>query len=438
VIPSEHGIEPGVLALVAGAVIVWSLVSAKLLRWHITAPIAFVAFGVVSTHGPAAVVHLDLSSTAVRTLAELTLAVVLFADASRVHLGALRADAGIPSRLLLIGLPLTMAAGAGLAYALFSSNGIWLAATIGVIVAPTDAALGASLLQDERVPARVRRALNVESGLNDGIVTPFVNLFLAGALTEEAVGHLSVGRAAVDLAGGAGIGVAVGVGGALLIRVAQRSGWSATAVGPVCVAALAILAYSVALVAELNGFIAAFVGGLAFGTAAGTEAADLLAFTEEAGTLLSLVVWFLFGAVMVVPGFEAADWRAALFAVLALTLVRMVPVAIGLTGAGLDRATIAFIGWFGPRGLASVVFGLIAVDALAPPESHLVLGVVTVTVTASVVLHGVTSGPLAARYGRAADALDRGSPEHAATPPLPTRTIASGLHPLRAPARQMG
>jgi NhaP-type Na+/H+ or K+/H+ antiporter len=166
------------------------------------------------------------------------------------------------------------------------------------------------------------------------------------------------------------------------------------------VLALAVFAYAIALVAELNGFVAAFVAGMAFGTV--VTDSELLGFAEEAGTSMSLLVWFVFGAVMVVPGFEAAGWRDAVFAILALTVVRMAPVALALAGAGFDRATVGFIGWFGPRGLASVVFGLIAVDSLAPKEADLVLGAVTVTVTLSVIAHGVTGSPLVQRYGRVA------------------------------------
>ena len=399
----NHDVGIAALAVISACFVLWGLVSARLERWDVSAPIAFVVLGLVVTHGPTALIHVNLHSSTLRTLAEVTLALVLFADASRVNARQLRLSAAQPLRLLCIGLPLTIAAGAAVAALLFGGNGLWVAALIGAIVAPTDAALGASVMSDERVPAGVRRLINVESGLNDGIATPFVNLFLAGALTSEAVLHAqSVSSAVVDLVGGAGIGAGVGIVGGALLAFSRRRGWGSSEFRPLAILALALCAYSCAVVAGTNGFIAAFVGGMAFGTIAHRNDEEGLRLTEEGGTLLSLLVWFAFGAVMLVPGIEDARWRDVVFALLALTVLRMLPVGLALAGSGLDRATVAFVGWFGPRGLASVVFGLIAVDALPPEQSKVVLAVVTVTVASSVLLHGITASPLAARYGAAA------------------------------------
>jgi sodium/hydrogen antiporter len=400
-----------VLAVISACVLIWGLVSARLERWDVSAPIVFVAFGVITSRGPTAVIHLNLQSSTVRSLAEVTLALVLFADASRVSVRALLADAGLPFRLLAIGLPLTIGAGTALAFGFFGASGIWVAALIGSIVAPTDAALGASIMSDEHVPFRVRRTLNVESGLNDGIVTPFVNIFLAGAVASEALHGNGVGTAAIDLLGGAGIGIGVGLTGGLLVGLARRHRWSSPGFRRLSVLALSLFAYSVALVVGTNGFVAAFVSGMAFGSVVPHDD-DLISFSEEAGTLMTLLVWFIFGATMLVPGIQHAEWNDVAFAILALTVVRMVPVAISLIGLGLDRSTVAFIGWFGPRGLASVVFGLIAVDALAPSDAAVVLPVVTLTVGLSVLLHGVTATPLGHRYGATADRLHEGRPEH--------------------------
>ncbi len=412
-----------VVAVVSGCVIAWGLLSARLERLDVSAPIAFVLLGLGATHGPLALIHLHLRSAAIRSLAEVTLALVLFADATRVNARALRADSALPARLLGIGLPLTIGAGIAAATLLFHGNGIWVAAAIGAIVAPTDAALGAWVMQDQLVPARVRRLLNVESGLNDGIVTPFVNLFLAGAVATETVHASGVGSAAIQLVGGAGLGVGIGVAGAVLVSLADRTKWSDPGFRPLAVLALALFAYSTALAVHANGFIAAFVAGLAFGTATIDEG-TLLTFSEQTGTLLSLLVWFIFGAVMLVPGFEAATWRDVLFAVLALTVVRMVPVAVALTGSGLDRATVLFVGWFGPRGLASVVFALVAADSLVPEEANVLLAAVTVTVALSVIAHGVSASPLAQRYGLRVADLHPTRPEHGGVSPLQTRSLS--------------
>ena len=254
---------------------------------------------------------------------------------------------------------------------------------------------------DERVPSAVRRLLNVESGLNDGIATPFVNLFIAGAVSAEAVRGVHPTAAALELVGGAALGIAVGIVGAALLALARRHRWSSPGFRPIAVLALALFAYSASVVAGTNGFIAAFVAGMVFGTVDHQDHEVDLRFTEQGGTLLSLLVWFMFGAVMLGPGLADLGWRDVVFALLALTVVRMVPVAIALAGSGLDRATVGFVGWFGPRGLASVVFGLIAVDSLAPAQSKVVLA--------------------------------RGHPHRGSQRPAPRRQRVAARRPLRRP-----
>lgn len=416
------------IAVVAACVVAWGLVADRLRRWNVSGPMAFVVLGLVTANGPTGFVHVALHSSTIRSVAELSLAVVLFADASRVNVRVVRHEVGVPARLLALGLPLSIAAGAAVALGLFGGN-VWVACAVGAIVAPTDAALGAAIVSDERVPGGVRRALNIESGLNDGIATPFVNLFLAGAVAAEAVAGTRPGAAAAQLFGGAGIGLGLGVVGAVLGALARRRHWSDAAFRPMAVLALAVLAYAMALEAGTNGFVAAFVAGAAFGstlpaTDDAGEAGALLSLTEDAGELLSLLVWYLFGAVMLVPAMRLVTWQDAVFAVLALTATRMLPVAVALAGSGLSRATVVFVGWFGPRGLASVVFALIAVDTLETPEAHLVLGAVGLTVLLSVVAHGVSAGPLVRAYASRAARVHPDAPEHTAAPEVPTRTLA--------------
>jgi NhaP-type Na+/H+ or K+/H+ antiporter len=422
----SHGLDTAVLAAAAGCVILWSLVSARLERVFITAPIAFVVMGLVITHGPLTFIHFNPHSSTVRSLAEVTLALVLFTDASRVNVHELRHDLGLPVRLLAVGLPLTIGVGTAVAFGLIPGISLWVAAAIGAIVAPTDAALGATIMEDSRIPNRVRRLLNVESGLNDGIATPFVNLFLAGAVTTEMVHSTSVLGAAGDLLIGAGIGVGVGLVGGWLLARANASGWSESGFRTLAALGLALLAYSAAIEAHGNGFVAAFIAGMAFGSVVRRDLEPLVDFAEEAGGLLSLMVWLIFGAAMVVPGLEHATWSDVLFAVLALTVVRMLPVTVALLGSGLDRFTVGFIGWFGPRGLASVVFGLIAYDTLDPVDAGRVLSVVTVTIALSVVAHGLSASPLAARYGAFSATLAGHLPERLTTPTMRPRRSLGG------------
>ncbi len=422
----SHGLDTAALATAAGCIILWSLVSHRLERWNISAPIAFVAMGVVVTHGPLAFIHFDPHSSTVRSLAEVTLALVLFTDASRVNAHELRHDLGLPVRLLAIGLPLTIGLGTAVAFGLIPGISLWVAAAIGAIVAPTDAALGASIMEDRRIPTRIRRLLNVESGLNDGIATPFVNLFLAGAATTELVHSTSVLGAAGDLLIGAGVGVGVGLVGGWLSSLATAAGWSDAGFRTLSALGLALLAYSAAIEAHGNGFVAAFVAGMAFGSLARRDLKDLVDFAEETGGLLSLLVWLIFGAAMVVPGLRHATWPDLVFAVLALTAVRMIPVAMALVRSGLGWFTVGFIGWFGPRGLASVVFGLIAYDTLDPTDAGRVLSVVTVTIALSVLAHGLSASPLAARYGRFSATLAGQQPEHVTTPTMRPHRSLSG------------
>jgi NhaP-type Na+/H+ or K+/H+ antiporter len=434
----EHGLDTEVLVVVSSCVVLWALVSGLVARWSVSAPLAFVVLGLVVTHGPVRLVQINPHSSTILSLAEVTLALVLFTDASRVNIHQLRRDLGLPVRLLAVGLPLTIGFGTAVAFGVLPGIGIWVAASVGAIVAPTDAALGAAIMEDPRIPDRIRRLLNVESGLNDGIATPFVNLFLAGAVSTEATPATGLVPAVRELLVGAGVGVGVGLVGGWLLTRAVAAGWSAAGFRPLVALGLALLGYGLALHWSGNGFVAAFLAGMSFGSVVRTGLEEVVLFAERVGGFLALMVWLIFGAVMVVPGFRAARWTDYVFAVLALTVVRMVPVALALVGSGLDRATVALVGWFGPRGLASVVFGLIAFDELDPEAANHVLSLVVVTVTLSVLAHGLTAGPLAARYGRFAATLVDHRPEHHATAPFRTRPSLEFRTPGTVPTGEVG
>jgi NhaP-type Na+/H+ or K+/H+ antiporter len=388
------------LAIVAALVFAWGTLSARLERFDVTAPITFVVAGLLLTHGPLAVLSAAPSNKLIKELAEFTLALVLFSDASRVRLHELRADAALYLRLLGVALPLTIGLGTLLALALASGASIWLALLVGAALAPTDAALGAGMMTNSAVPARIRRLINVESGLNDGIATPVVLVALAGAATGgELAGH-GPAAAVAELALGIVVGVAVGSAGGMLVKAARRRGWAAEGFAGPAVLGLAVCAYTAGVALHGNGFIAAFVGGLAFGTTGGRRGEPLVPFVEEIGALVSLLVWLAFGAVAVAPAVEGLTWQVVLYATLSLTVVRMAPVAIALAGSRLGWATSALVGWFGPRGLASVVFALLALEELGSHIAGQAVTVITITVLLSVIAHGATADPLATRYAR--------------------------------------
>ena len=395
----EHGLTLAPLVAMAVTLFVWSLVSDRCERWNVSGPMVFVAVGLLLANEPFDLVDIGLGSEGVRELAEITLAVVLFGDAARVSLRTVLRDAALPGRLLLGGLPLTIALGTVVAKLAFPDLSWWLCAVIGAAVAPTDAALGAAIIEDRRVPSRIRRVLNIESGLNDGIATPFVNFFIVAAVVGTPWEETSEVGAVAALAFGVVVGAVIGGGGAWLLRQARARGLGGTTGRHVAVAALAVVSYTVALELQANGFVAAFVAGLAYGAATRADAVEeSLSFTHDAAELLSFAVWFLFGA-LIVPVLTDAGWAEIAFAALALTVVRMLPVALALIGTGFDRATVGVIGWFGPRGLASVVFALLAYGELEPDSAREVVRAITATVVLSVVLHGATAAPIAVRYG---------------------------------------
>ncbi|MGB3438395.1 MAG: cation:proton antiporter [Actinophytocola sp.] len=384
--------------IVVTAIFLWGTVSKRLTRADLTAPIVFVVVGVLlATTG---LIDAPTAPATFKPLVELALVWILFSDAARVPVQDLRHDLGRYLRLLAIGLPLTILAGWGLAIWLLPALGAWLALLVAAALAPTDASLGIPVVTNPTVPGRIRRLITVESGLNDGIATPVVLLAIAGAASAEDHGP-GVGEALADLAIGLLAGAAVGLAGGRLLRLARGHGWMAEEFIGIAVLALALAAYFLAIVLGGNGFVAAFCGGMALGATAGPRVPAELTFLEQAGGLISLLVWLAFGALAVPIMLDRLDLPTALYAVASLTVVRMVPVALATWGSGMSRATVLFVGWFGPRGLASLVFALLALEELGPDADE-AIAVITLTVLLSVVAHGLTAAPLATRYGTTA------------------------------------
>lgn len=404
--------EAGILILSLLLVVAGS-VSGLLGRKSITMPIVFVVAGVLlSVTG---LLDIAPNHESVKTLTEATLVMLLFADASTLSVHKIQEDVTLPARLLGIGLPLTIACGGLVGWLLFPDQGIGFALLLATILAPTDAALGLPIFINRNVPVRIRRALNVESGLNDGLATPFITLFIALAVSQERTGSgvwLTSALLQIVLAVAAGV-TAGGTGGYLLLR-ARKRGWSQGAPAQFAVLGLAFAAYLGAGLIGGNGFVAAFVGGLTFRRLTRGKLAEEANYTEATGTLLSLFVWTVFGVVFVVPYvLSGLDWRPIVYAALSLTAIRMLPVALALRGVGLRPDTQAIMGWFGPRGLASVVFGLMAIDALesAGMESKLLASVVAWTILLSVLAHGLSARPLAGWYARRLRAAGPDTPE---------------------------
>ena len=385
------------LAIVAILVVFWTVVSGQAEKIGITAPMVFtlggLAFGADKTF------EISLSASTIRTTAEITLVLILFSDSARLRLTSLRRDIGLPARLLGIGLPLTIVSGALTARLVFGPLGVWFAVLAAACLAPTDAGLGAGIVTNTLVPSRIRRTLNVESGLNDGIVAPLVSLAVAVLVGDSNGGHTPFIHALREIGVGALVGVGVGVATGWILALAVRKGWAESGTVVLATPAAAIGTYALAVTLHGNGFVAAFLAGLCFGIFRHHLGERSLELAEGSGQLLACVVWFAFGAAMLRPSLSSPDLlRCVLYAVLSLTVVRLLPVCIALYRTHLGTATVAFIGWFGPRGLASVIFALLAFDQLGH-RAGLVLNVVSITVALSVLLHGFSANPLIARYG---------------------------------------
>jgi len=404
--------------IVALVFIVYAVMARRLDRASITAPIVLVAAGTVLGGGFLDVLSLNLTAESVRLVTELALALILFADASTVPLRKAEDDAWLPVRLLAIGLPLTMALGALATRLVFPETSWSEAALVAAILAPTDAALGIAVVANPAVPDRIRRTLNIESGLNDGIATPFVTVFLALVVAGTTKEHWAL-EAVAELARGAALGVGIGLAGGYVARIARRAGWTTKVSEQLMVLSLAFLAYAAAVNWSGNGFVSAFVAGLVFGAASRDELAEATEVTDTVGVFSSFVVWVIFGAAFVGPVLRGGlHLRPVLYAVLSLTVVRMVPVAISLIGARMRPVSVAFIGWFGPRGLASVVFTLLAFDAFEQDvAASQLVEVATWTILLSVIAHGLSSGPLAAAYGRRFQGAPPDTPELATVAP---------------------
>ena len=391
-------------AILAAVVLIYSAAAGRVGRSWLSGPILFTGAGLVL--GPAGLGVLDLPLTAadLRILAEISLAMVLFTDAAHADLSVVRRIVGLPGRLLLFGLPLTILLGFLIGLAVFPGLQVLEVALLAALLAPTDAALGAPVVANAEVPADTREALNLESGLNDGICVPVIIILLDFAIGTEMHGSSTWHIFSIVVEE---IGIALVVGlvltsvAVVALRYASRLGWTSKSWRHIPVVALAGLCFTAAQALGGSGFIACFAGGLLFGFMERDRRLDLLGGAASTGEVLALLTWLAFGGPVLGKLLSQVTWPVVIYAVLSLTVIRMLPVFLSLAGPGMSTANKLFIGWFGPRGLASIVFAVIVFDAGLPGRSTLAV-TAAFTVLLSVIAHGMTANPLVRRFGMSA------------------------------------
>ena len=379
------------LALFIVLLFAYSLASGLLSKTPFTAPIVFTLAGMLAI--PAAGERLAGAGIhSFLTLAEIGLVLLLFTDASRTNLKLLNHIRQLPARLLSVGMLLTILLGGIAAKLVFPQFSWWEAGILAAILAPTDAGLGQVIVNSPLVPQRVREALNVEAGLNDGLSVPFLLFFMA--MAGAGGGEVSFLRFIGEQLGlGLAVGLGIGLAGGWLLEIARVRKWMAASFLQIAVVALPVFCLMLSNQLAASPFIAAFAGGLAVQVSFKHAGRHSVEFTEEWGQILNLSVFFLFGLLIGrVEGLFTAP--PLIYALLSLTIVRMLPVAVALAGSGLDRKTIVFMGWFGPRGLASIVLGLVylAESGNLAGEQSTRLAIMA-TVLLSIFAHGLSAQP---------------------------------------------
>ena len=390
------------MALLAIFALFYSTIAGAVERAWLSGPIVFTAFGLLIGPVGLGLLSWETDRETIRALAEITLALVLFTDAAGADISVLKRTSGLPARLLLIGLPLTILLGFGLGILLVDHIPLLAIALLATMLAPTDAALGKAVVTNESVPDDIRQGLNVESGLNDGICVPVLFVFLALALGhagDSGPWSLALRLVAEEI----GIGLAVGVGltfaAARLLKLARHRNWLTHTWIQIPVVALALACFALAQVLGGSGFIAAFSGGLLFGILAKDMREEFLLAAEGTGDTLALITWVIFGSAVVGQALGNFTWLILLYSLLSLTIIRMLPVFLSLAGSGIDTEGKLFIGWFGPRGLASIVFAVIVVSSDLPDTGPIAMTVVC-TILLSIIGHGITANPWAKAYGK--------------------------------------
>lgn len=389
----------GVLLVAVG----YALFSKAIARTVVTLPIMFVAIGYLCAPLINGFGQPEELRGSARLLAEVTLVLILFADASHVRYGQLKATYTLPLRMLVIGLPLSIALGTLVLVLIYPVGGLALSLLTAALLSPTDAAIGQNVMASPDVPDRLRNAINVEGGLNDGLVLPVV--LLGAIMASSAMGGtegLAV-LAVTQIILGPLVGIAIGWTVARALDTVQQRDWIVESAQGIVFLSTALISFLTAELIGGNGFIAAFVAGAVFGNTYRHDVHFIREFMEGNGQLLTMASFLVFGALMLPDGLAHLSWTTVLVALSFLTVVRMLPIFLSLLGTGMPLREKLFLGWFGPRGLASILFTLIVLDEFDLPGEEALLACVSLTVALSVLLHGITASPLAKRIGRASD-----------------------------------
>lgn len=390
------------LILSAALILAYGLISAVAEKSILTPHMVFMLAGVLFSPLGLDLIDLKPNTPSVVLLATVALVIILAADASQADKKVLRKASSLPVRLLFIGLPLTILSGIGIGMLTFPSLGFASVIFLALVLAPTDAALGQAVISNEAVPVKIREALNVESGLNDGICLPaiFAVLYYMGAEVEGGSENTNwLGFAAKQILLGPVAGAIVGIGGGKLIDASANRGWIDVGLQRLLLPALALLAYTLAEAIGGNGFIGAFFAGFTLLVKDQSVRKATQNFSESEGSILSLLTFLILGLVMIPDTIDHWNLHTTIYALLSLTVIRMVPVALCLTGCKLDWRTLLFMGWFGPRGIASILYLLMLIDSLGAKGYETVIATGIQTIVFSVILHGITAAPLAKKYG---------------------------------------
>ncbi|MGK7878986.1 MAG: cation:proton antiporter [Crocosphaera sp.] len=390
-----------ILAIIAAFTFIYSIVAGRLESTSISDAMVYVVFGFLSGPNGLNILPLNVESEGISLMAELTLALVLFSDASGANLKVLKSSLSLPSRLLLIGLPITIIFGLVVGKLLFPDVSWLEVGILATMLAPTDAALGKAVVSNPKVPPQIREVLNIESGLNDGICVPILFVLLAIAIPqnmESGISALVVHLFVEEIGIGALVGASIAIFGVQLGSFARKKNWVTETWRQISLPAIAFTCFATAQSLGGSGFIASFVGGLFFGSMVKVYKHEMLEVSEGIGNAMSLITWVVFGVTAVGKYMGQLTLPIILYSILSLTIVRILPVFLCLFDISLDLESKLFMGWFGPRGLASIVFAVIVLNSNFP-SGNILTTTVTCTVLLSIIAHGLTANPWANRYG---------------------------------------